>query len=222
MQTNVFIDHDDKIDEVKLSTAFEWTSKTYEKMFSSVYSECTCWYCESIRESTTSIWDHFHNHRKGVDHELEQLRARPTNERDREGPHVSAHNSIQGEGLRSRLRKLQQARLEFHYKKVCTRYRKMGMQPPEGQHSDHDDRRVLMNIPYYAPHSAGAHRTREIYVADPSCANFAIGAVGNCCKGACGGGVAAGSCGNVSGGCGNGAAGCGGGGGGGSGCGGGG
>jgi hypothetical protein len=41
-----FINHDDKIDENKLSDGFEWTSKQYEKNFGEVYSECTCWYCE--------------------------------------------------------------------------------------------------------------------------------------------------------------------------------
>lgn len=43
-----FIDHDDKIDEDALSTGFEWTSKTYEKLYQEVYSECTCWYCEGM------------------------------------------------------------------------------------------------------------------------------------------------------------------------------
>lgn len=43
------IDHDDKINEDKLSSAFEWTSKTYQEMFGEVYSECTCWYCEAVR-----------------------------------------------------------------------------------------------------------------------------------------------------------------------------
>lgn len=42
-----FIDHNDKMDESKLSAAFEWTSKKYQEMFNEVYSECTCWYCES-------------------------------------------------------------------------------------------------------------------------------------------------------------------------------
>ena len=42
-----FVDHDDKIEEEKLSTAFEWTSKMYQEMYGEVYSECTCWYCES-------------------------------------------------------------------------------------------------------------------------------------------------------------------------------
>lgn len=46
-RTGKFIDHDDKIDEGKLSTAFEWTTKTYQEMFGEIYSECTCWYCES-------------------------------------------------------------------------------------------------------------------------------------------------------------------------------
>ncbi|KAL9120482.1 MAG: hypothetical protein Q9187_002960 [Circinaria calcarea] len=36
-KTWVFVDHDDKIDENKLSDAFEWTSKTYQKMFDQVY-----------------------------------------------------------------------------------------------------------------------------------------------------------------------------------------
>lgn len=46
-RTGKFIDHDDKIDESKLSAAFEWTTKTYQEIFGEIYSECTCWYCES-------------------------------------------------------------------------------------------------------------------------------------------------------------------------------
>jgi hypothetical protein len=51
---NKFIDHDDKIAEDKLATAFEWTSKTYQELYGEVYSECTCWYCESLRVSHIS------------------------------------------------------------------------------------------------------------------------------------------------------------------------
>lgn len=46
-----FVDHDDKIEENALSAAFEWTSKTYQETYGEVYSECTCWYCESVRAS---------------------------------------------------------------------------------------------------------------------------------------------------------------------------
>jgi hypothetical protein len=53
-KTQKFIDHDDKINEDKLATAFEWTSKTYQESFGEVYSECTCWYCESVRASHVS------------------------------------------------------------------------------------------------------------------------------------------------------------------------
>jgi hypothetical protein len=49
-----FIDHDDKIREDKLSEAFEWTSKVYQENFNEVYSECTCWYCETVRASHVS------------------------------------------------------------------------------------------------------------------------------------------------------------------------
>lgn len=52
-KTGKFIDHDDKIDQDKLSRCFEWTTKTYQSMFGEVYSECTCWYCES--ELATSL-----------------------------------------------------------------------------------------------------------------------------------------------------------------------
>ena len=45
-KTKRFIDHDDKIDEDKLSESFQWTSKVYQEKYSEVYSECTCWYCE--------------------------------------------------------------------------------------------------------------------------------------------------------------------------------
>jgi hypothetical protein len=48
------IDHDDKINEDKLTSAFEWTSKTYQEEYGEVYSECTCWYCEAIRASHVS------------------------------------------------------------------------------------------------------------------------------------------------------------------------
>lgn len=53
-ETTRFIDHDDKIDEDKLSVAFEWTSKVYQDLYGEVYSECTCWYCESVRTSHSS------------------------------------------------------------------------------------------------------------------------------------------------------------------------
>ncbi|KAI8169637.1 hypothetical protein K4K49_012044 [Colletotrichum sp. SAR 10_70] len=48
-ETAAFVDHNDKVDEDKLSTAFEWTCKTYQERFGEVYSECKCWYCEMTK-----------------------------------------------------------------------------------------------------------------------------------------------------------------------------
>lgn len=51
----IFIDHDDKVDETRLTQGFEWTSKQYRKLTNGgVYSECTCWYCEAVRETDLS------------------------------------------------------------------------------------------------------------------------------------------------------------------------
>ena len=52
--TDRFVDHDDKIEEDKLDESFQWTSKVYQDLFNEVYSECTCWYCESVRTSHIS------------------------------------------------------------------------------------------------------------------------------------------------------------------------
>lgn len=56
---NFIPDHSDAMDENQLSVAFEWTSKTYMAKYNTPYSECTCWYCESIRmmndEKSTSL-----------------------------------------------------------------------------------------------------------------------------------------------------------------------
>jgi hypothetical protein len=53
-KTKNFVDHNDKVDEDKLSTSFEWTCKTYMDRYGEPYSECTCWYCESIRVMNVS------------------------------------------------------------------------------------------------------------------------------------------------------------------------
>ena len=95
-----FINHDDKVPETKLSLSFEWTSKQYQKVTDGqIYSECTCWYCEAVREQ--------HNH--GMlfpSSQIQQARenaARLRNassiedgdrDADGNGPHISSHNAL--------------------------------------------------------------------------------------------------------------------------------
>ncbi|KAJ3524928.1 hypothetical protein NM208_g11858 [Fusarium decemcellulare] len=52
--TKKFIRHDDKVEDDKLSDGFEFTSKVYQESYNEPYSECTCWYCESVRASHIS------------------------------------------------------------------------------------------------------------------------------------------------------------------------
>lgn len=48
-KTGTLLDHPDKIDEDKLSMAFAWTCKIYAEKYGQSYSDCACWYCESVR-----------------------------------------------------------------------------------------------------------------------------------------------------------------------------
>ncbi len=223
-QTCKFLDHDDKIEETKLSTAFEWTSKTYQKMFKDLYSECTCWYCEAIRESHTSSLSRAFGKTSAIDDQLSRLHSANSNPHN--APHISAHNAIKADSddqAKNRLREMiHQQKLERDYKKSCERARKRGRDPPaRDEYMYAYAWGYPMYMPYYAPYMGDPCITPGMYASNPACANFTAGAAGNCCAGACGGGVAAGACaaggcqGGAAGGCGGSGGGCGGGGGGG-------
>ena len=236
-KTSTFIDHDDKIEENKLSDAFEWTSKTYQKMFNEVYSECTCWYCESIRESHTSVFSSLRSGHKDLESDLDRLHSSQKEENNgnpHNGPHISAHNAIKTTNgsttrdiaLANELKKTYA--LEASYKKACQRAKKKGRQPPQRDEymTTAYAYGYAIYVPYYAPYMGDPCISGGMYASNPGCANVTAGAAGNCCSGTCGGMVAAGGCGGggAGGACAGGAAGgCGGGGGGGGGgCGGGG
>ncbi|KAI1752641.1 hypothetical protein F4782DRAFT_540027 [Xylaria castorea] len=246
-KTGRFIDHDDKIDENKLSTSFEWTSKTYQELYGEVYSECTCWYCESVRTShVSSIANRlpiFKSEKdKAPDIFYESGRAAlcpPDN-----SAHISAHNSVRvadNDSRRSRIQKqLQlrhQKRLEENYEKARKRAKRNGRELPPRD----DYYYYYWGAPYllYGPYVYPAYYVCPIYY-DTTTVAAGSGYYGACAAGTCGGTVAAGACGGGvgSGGCsgvscgsssgsacgggGSGGGGCGGGGGGGGGCGGGG
>ena len=224
-RTSKLIDHDDKINENKLSTSFEWTSKTYEKMFQTVYSECTCWYCEAIRESHTSkLSSLFSSSKTGVASDLEKLRKDPNpNLCDpNKTAHISAHNAIRTQNYPDTriAERVKSRQLERGYQKAIDRAKKEGRPPPKK-----DDYMYYyawgypMYMPMYVPYMGDPCIHGDMYASNPSCGNFTQGAAGNCCAGTCGGSAGMGSCG--AGGCsssacagGGGGAGCGGGGGG--------
>ena len=132
-----FLNHDDKIEETVLSEAFEWTSKTYQKMYNELYSECTCWYCEAIRESHAPALLRGLNLRKKfggkatvIESQLNQLHSAQDSRASMN--HISAHISIRpatrsDRAIRERNLKV---KLERDYKKAVVKARKQGREPP--------------------------------------------------------------------------------------------
>ncbi|KAI5365237.1 Putative Glycine-rich domain-containing protein [Septoria linicola] len=234
-----FIDHDDKVAETKLNDAFAWTSKAYQKLTGQPYSECTCWYCEAIRESHTSATSRLFNTSSAqASDALEAHNSDPS-----KNVHISAHNAVRPSDdlAYSLLAKKHADELEKCYEKACARARKKGKKEPKRDDYYYSSAYGYpVYIPAYSPYVGFVPYSAGYYPVTPGCMAVGAGAAGNCCSGTCGGSVAAGGCagagsggcaggasaggcgGGSSGGGGGGGGGCGGGGGGGGGCGGGG
>lgn len=230
----VFIDHDDKVREDKLSDSFEWTSKMYKKITNGeIYSECTCWYCEAIRAPDL---------RSGIFVSTATARARETaaalHNRDdissdpERNPHISAHNAVKPTTLTSQysiIRSLKAMQLQSNYERARRRAEKRERRNSKDPKNDTakekgKDRKnsndggpattafpivwgVPVYMPYHAPYMCDPGVHPDAYAANPACMNLTPGGYGNCAAGTCGGAVAAGSCGGLSGGCAGGAVG---------------
>ncbi|KAF3483895.1 uncharacterized protein GIQ15_03219 [Arthroderma uncinatum] len=92
--TQTFVNHDDKVVETQLTDGFEWTSKQYQKITGGgIYSECTCWYCEAVREPHVHAL--FSTSAPTARKNAAQLRIRDDISPDPDkNPHISAHNSV--------------------------------------------------------------------------------------------------------------------------------
>lgn len=199
-----FINHDDKVDEVKLSDGFEWTSKMYRKFTDGeIYSECTCWYCEAVRVPdlygslipTPSI----SKARSAADTLHDTASPDPD-----KNPHISAHNAVRPQ--RAYIhgptpRKVKSMVLRNNYEKALRRLQKRNKKNGK-QTVENDDSQSFRSIwgypvfvPFYGPYILDPNIHSEVYADDPACMNFVEGAPGNCVAGTCGGGVAAGTCG---------------------------
>ena len=213
--TKQFIDHDDKVAETALNDAFAWTSKTYQKLYGEPYSECTCWYCEAIRESHTSAAGRFF----GTSNSQANEQLHDAEQDPSKSVHISTHNAVRptDDSKYKLLSKQKAIELERHYQKACERAARKGRKPPSRDDYYYSSAwGYPVYIPAYSPYVGYVPYAPMYYPVAPACMALAHGAHGNCCSGTCGGGVAAGGCGGGGGGCAGGAAGgCGGGGGGG-------
>ncbi|CAG8336042.1 unnamed protein product [Penicillium salamii] len=200
----IFIDHDDKVDEEKLSDGFAWTSKMYRRATDGgIYSECTCWYCEATR--TPDLYDRLiavgsvSRARDAAD----QLHSRPDISSDpNKNPHISAHNAIRPASLyapTARTNTIQFLRLKSNYQKAARRAEKRaGKSGRARSGSKSSDRGPVADpyympyaygypimVPCYAPYMADPCINSDVYACNPGCMNITVGAAGNCCAGTC-------------------------------------
>ena len=213
--TKQFIDHDDKVAESVLNDAFEWTSKTYQRLYKEQYSECQCWYCEAVRESHTSAASRLF---KTSSAQLAE-NLHPVDQDPRKSVHISAHNAVRPTGETKSYDKSaasKAAKLDQQYEKACARARKQGKKPPKRDDYYYSDAwGYPVYIPAYSPYVGYMPYCPFYYPVTPGCMALGAGTSGNCCSGTCGGGGggSGGCAGGAMGGCGgSGAGGCGGGG----------
>ncbi|RMJ12454.1 hypothetical protein CDV36_007923, partial [Fusarium kuroshium] len=139
--TDKLIDHVDKIDEVRFGKGFEWTNKKYQSKYGEIYSECSCWYCETLRTMlTTSLGKLLglpstHGEIDEKFHESGLVKACPANR----SAHISSHNSIRllpPDEKDSRWKVYEQGRKSYTnrlhkgYEKLCQRAEKKGRPVP--------------------------------------------------------------------------------------------
>ncbi|KAL2195576.1 hypothetical protein P885DRAFT_40172 [Corynascus similis CBS 632.67] len=226
--TNRFIDHDDKIDDTTLGEQFEWTSRVYQKQYGEVYSECTCWYCESVRSRHSTIGQilPMSGYEKVSEsfHDSGAASLYPPSS----SAHISAHPAVSARSdhstpslsqIHRRTSDLKRAeayqrRLETALARASRRAKRKGREPPSKKtvYYDHWGYPYAYTAPYLYP----LWWTPGLYGAwYPGYVSLCgVGSYAACAAGTCGGTVAAGACGapGVScGSCGGGGGGCGGG-----------
>ncbi|KAJ5384933.1 Protein of unknown function DUF1399 [Penicillium concentricum] len=196
----VFIDHDDKVDEGKLSDGFAWTSKMYRRATDGgIYSECTCWYCEATR--TPDLYDRLitvgsaSRARDAADllHDRPDISSDPN-----KNPHISSHNAVRPTNLYNpaeRAGALKHIRLQSNYRKAARRAEKRGRHRSDSKSSNNQGDvypyympyayGYPIMMPYYGPYMMDPSINCDSYASNPGCMNVTAGAAGNCCAGTC-------------------------------------
>ncbi|KAJ5520066.1 hypothetical protein N7463_000519 [Penicillium fimorum] len=188
----VFVDHDDKIDEIKLNDAFAWTSKQYQKLTGGkIYSECICWYCEALRESNNQGLGRLISpstlQAKTNAALLHNSADNTTDGGKSQGPHISSHNAVRILGQADpKAMQTKAAQLESCWEKAQRRSHKRSGSNCGGE----DPPRKASHGPYVRDPEI----LREIYPCNPACVNITAGVVGNCISGTQGVGLAQGAC----------------------------
>ncbi|KAL1994596.1 hypothetical protein VTN49DRAFT_2066 [Thermomyces lanuginosus] len=176
----IFIDHDDKVDETRLTEGFEWTAMQYRKLTKGgIYSECTCCQAEALYSNPNVSDDPERN------------------------AHIPAHNAVRVDRLRA-----MQLRTRYLHAYRRAEKRRRGVGDGDNRNSRCTVWGYPYYMPYYAPYMCDPGIHGDMHACNPTCMNLASASHGNCIAGMCGGAVAAGSCGGNGGTCAGGHAGC--------------
>ncbi|TEA13203.1 hypothetical protein C8034_v003071 [Colletotrichum sidae] len=185
-----FIDHNDKIDEMKLSSSFERTSLAYLNKFNDVYSQCVCAYCEATRVfhtlNTSNLFGRT-KQQKAIDNftTTTEPTADPTT-----AIHVSNHNAVRSnesavrKRYRSHARVVYKTRLDDSYERAYKRAAKKGKTlPPREEYYCHWDSKYHL----YGPCAYPAYLTTGIYInGDPGIMHAGADGWAGCAQGLCG------------------------------------
>ncbi|EED11448.1 conserved hypothetical protein [Talaromyces stipitatus ATCC 10500] len=182
-----FIDHNDRIDEGRLSDSFEWTVRQYRKVTGGeLYSECFCWYCEATRGKR--LFEKLSLSSKNIK-ELDQ----PKNEKndttssleENVSTHISPHNAVRApDQVPRRSRQRLERIIREHHRRDAVNGK--GLKTNKNQ----NERTTLFELFEKDP---PLHH--DVYINNPACLSMGKDAVGNCIGGSCSPSMAAGSCG---------------------------
>ncbi|TDZ16366.1 hypothetical protein Cob_v010708 [Colletotrichum orbiculare MAFF 240422] len=185
-----FIDHNDKIDEMKLSSSFERTSLAYLNKFNDVYSQCVCAYCEATRVfhtlNTSNLFGRT-KQQKAIDNFT--TTTEPTTD-PTTAIHVSNHNAVRSnesavrKRYRSHARVVYKTRLDDSYERAYKRAAKKGKTlPPREEYYSHWDSKYHL----YGPCAYPAYLTTGIYInGDPGIMHAGADGWAGCAQGLCG------------------------------------
>ncbi|KAH6686648.1 hypothetical protein F5X68DRAFT_11359 [Plectosphaerella plurivora] len=211
LQTKTFIDHNDRIDEQKLGSAFQWTTKVYQERYGEVYAQCRCWYCEVTRVMTVGTLAGMFGKQSKEEKFLENYHASGQSAKHPEGSsepsvHISAHNSVHTIETKARAATARKHRLPFRNgvteaeEKARRRAKKQPLKGAGGkERMGPKDQNTAsfwgVKVPILGPWASAtaAATTGAIYAAAPGVVTLGPGSVGSCGSGTCGGGTGCGT-----------------------------
>ncbi|KAK9472022.1 uncharacterized protein V1510DRAFT_418417 [Dipodascopsis tothii] len=190
----VYVDHDDKASEPDLMDAFQATTKAFQSATNGeLYSECVCWFCESVREfDASSLLPSKETRNARANTRVLRLEGA-----DRQPcAHMSVHAVLRPNNQQDLIRaRMQRKLLERTFKKVRQRAKKGGFEVPE---IPEKSQLRMWGLEFLIRNSAAISRDPSIsdscYGHNPLCLATVNDEFTGCAAATCSATVSAGSC----------------------------